>query len=131
MHVCLAFWRGVFACLELCFQQVTGNTHISSRHMVNKAMTGPLMSLHSIIMKEVIVIYLYPAARHLSLSQVFQLLTFAAVHVCLQVTLSTVSSRPSISRALVSSSHSASSSTPLNKVTPGSRRDMVRRIHNL
>lgn len=44
----------------------------------------------------------------------------------LQVTLSTVNSRRSISRALASSSPSASSSTPLNKATADSHRDTVR-----
>lgn len=48
----------------------------------------------------------------------------------LQVTLSTVNSRPSISRVLASSSSpSASSSTPLNKATVDSHRDTVRTTH--
>ncbi len=47
----------------------------------------------------------------------------------LQVTLSTVNSRPSISRALASSSPSASSSTPPNKATADSHRDTVRAAH--
>lgn len=51
------------------------------------------------------------------------------VYLYLQVTPSTVSSRPSISRARASSSPSASSSTPLSKATAHSHRDMVRTTH--
>lgn len=46
------FWVN-FMCAKSCSVQVTENTHISSLHMVNKAMTGHLMSLLSITMKEV------------------------------------------------------------------------------
>lgn len=53
--VCLC--RGVFACVESCSLQVMGSTRINSLHMVSKAMTGPLMNLHSIIMKEVTAIH--------------------------------------------------------------------------
>lgn len=49
----------------------------------------------------------------------------------LKVTLSTVNSKPSISRAPASSSPSASSSTPLNKATVDSHRATVRATHNL
>lgn len=51
------------------------------------------------------------------------------VCIYLQVTRSTVNSRPSISRALASNSPSASSSTPLNKATADSHRDTVRAAH--
>lgn len=47
----------------------------------------------------------------------------------LKVTLSTVNSRPSISRAPANSSPSASSNTPLNKATADSPRDTVRMTH--
>lgn len=47
------------------------------------------------------------------------------MHAYPQVTLSTVSSRPSISRALVNSPL-ASSSTPPNKATADHHKDMVR-----
>lgn len=45
--------QNLFAYLKLCSRQVTGNTRISSRHMVIKATTGPLKTHHSTTMKEV------------------------------------------------------------------------------
>lgn len=45
--------RGTFACVESCSLQVTASTRINSLHTVSKAMTGPLMNLHSTTMKEV------------------------------------------------------------------------------
>lgn len=47
--------RSVFACVESCSLQAMGSTHINNLHMVSKAMTGPLMNLHSTTMKEVTV----------------------------------------------------------------------------
>ena len=49
--------RGVFACVESCSVQVMGNTHINSHHTVNKATRSRLMSLRSITMKQVTIVY--------------------------------------------------------------------------
>lgn len=55
------------------------------------------------------------------------LMMYVRVHMHLQVTLSTVNSRLSISRALASSSPSVSSNTLLNKATEDNHKDTVRK----
>lgn len=55
MHVRFPLVEDVFACVESCSLQVMGSIHINSLHMVSKVTTGPLMNLHSTIMKGVTV----------------------------------------------------------------------------